>query len=57
LVSKEDLATASALGGIEFNLARAVGPALAGALIAVAGVGTAFTVNAISFVGVVLVIA
>jgi len=57
LVSKDDLATASALGGIEFNLARAVGPALAGALIAVASVGTAFAVNAISFVGVVLVIA
>jgi len=57
LVNKEDLASASALDGIEFNLARAVGPALAGALIAVAGVGTAFTVNAISFVGVVLVIA
>ena len=57
LVNKEDLASATALDGIEFNLARAVGPALAGALIAVAGVGTAFTVNVISFVGVVLVIA
>ena len=30
LVSKDDLAAASALNGIEFNLARAVGPALAG---------------------------
>lgn len=34
LVSKEDLASASALNGIEFNLARAVGPALAGVVIA-----------------------
>src|SRR5215813_12287616 len=37
LVSKEDLASASALNGIEFNFARAVGPALAGIIIAAAG--------------------
>jgi MFS family permease len=41
VVEKEDLATASALNGIEFNFARAVGPALAGVIIALAGVGTA----------------
>src|SRR5579871_6674622 len=40
LVSKDDLPAASALNGIEFNLARAVGPALAGMVIAVAGVST-----------------
>ncbi len=57
LVSKEDLAPASALNGIEFNLARAVGPALAGAVIAAAGVATAFVVNCISFFGVLLVVA
>src|SRR6202162_960541 len=57
LVRKEDLAAASALNGIEFNIARAIGPALAGALIAVAGVGTAFLVNVGSFLGVFLVIA
>jgi MFS family permease len=55
LVGKADLATASALNGIEFNIARAVGPALAGALIAVAGVGAAFTVNVVSFIGVIVV--
>jgi MFS family permease len=38
LVSKDDLAPASTLNGIEFNLARAVGPALAGIVIAAAGV-------------------
>jgi len=32
LVQKEDLPAASALNGIEFNFARAVGPALAGTL-------------------------
>ena len=56
LVGKKDLAAASALNGIEFNFARAVGPALAGALIAVAGVGAAFVVNVISFIGVIGVI-
>jgi MFS family permease len=57
LVAKDDLAAASALNGIEFNLARAVGPALAGAVIAVAGVATAFVANFVSFVGVILVVA
>jgi MFS family permease len=56
LVDKADLASASALNGIEFNIARAVGPALAGALIAVAGVGSAFVLNVLSFVGVIVVI-
>jgi MFS family permease len=57
LVRRADLAAASALNGIEFNLARAVGPALAGALIAVAGVGPAFLVNAVSFAGVIWLVA
>lgn len=57
VVSKDDLAAASALNGIEFNLARAVGPAAAGLVIAVRGVATAFIVNVISFFGVILVVA
>jgi len=57
LVSKDDLAAASALNGIEFNLARAVGPALAGMVIAVAGVATAFVANFLSFFCVILVVA
>ena len=57
LVSKDDLAAASALNGIEFNLARAVGPALAGVVIAAAGVAAAFFVNFVSFFGVILVVA
>jgi MFS family permease len=56
LVSKSDLEAASALNGIEFNLARAIGPALAGVLIAVAGVAAAFVVNVVSFFGVILVV-
>jgi MFS family permease len=57
LVPKEDLPPALALNGIEFNLARAVGPGLAGLVIAVAGIGTAFVLNALSFLGVIGVIA
>src|SRR6202451_626065 len=56
LVQKDDLAAASALNGIEFNFARAVGPALAGLVIAFAGIGAAFVLNAASFVGVILVV-
>src|SRR2546428_11870357 len=57
LVKKEDLPAASALNGIEFNFARAIGPGLAGFVIAAAGVGTAFLLNTVSFVGVIFVIA
>jgi MFS family permease len=57
LVSKDDLPAASALNGIEFNLARAVGPALAGILITATGVATAFVANFLSFFGVFLVVA
>jgi MFS family permease len=56
MVTKEDLAAASTLNGIEFNFARAVGPALAGVIIAVAGVGAAFTLNAVSFAGVIVLV-
>lgn len=57
LVAKEDLEAASALNGIEFNLARAVGPGLAGLLIASFGIATAFVLNAFSFIGVIFVVA
>jgi MFS family permease len=57
LVNKDDLPGALALNGIEFNLARAVGPGLAGVIIAVLGVATAFAFNALSFLGVIVVVA
>jgi MFS family permease len=57
LVDKDDLPTALALNGIEFNLARAVGPGLAGLIIAAVGVATAFALNALSFLGVIFVVA
>jgi MFS family permease len=56
LVKKEDLQAALALNGIEFNLARATGPGLAGVIVAAAGVTFAFVLNAVSFLGVIFVI-
>jgi len=52
LVSKDDLPAALALNGVEFNLARAVGPGLGGLVVAVVGVSAAFGFNAVSFLGV-----
>lgn len=57
ITKREDLQPALALNGIEFNLARAVGPGLAGVIIAVAGIGATFVLNAVSFLGVISVIA
>jgi MFS family permease len=57
LVNQDDLPAAMALNGIEFNLARAVGPGLAGFIIAAVGVAAAFALNAVSFVGVIVVVA
>jgi MFS family permease len=57
LVPKDDLPSASALNGIEFNFARAVGPALAGAVISLWGVGRAFLLNTLSFVAVIYAVA
>jgi MFS family permease len=56
LVDKEELPAALALNGIEFNLARAVGPGLGGFIVASVGVGVAFAFNALSFFGVIAVI-
>ncbi|HET6530472.1 MAG TPA: MFS transporter [Actinoplanes sp.] len=50
LVPRPQLASASALGAISMNLARAVGPAVAGVLIARTGVGVVFALNTLSFV-------
>ncbi|AGL17125.1 MFS transporter [Actinoplanes sp. N902-109] len=50
LVPRPQLASASALGAISMNLARAVGPAVAGVLVARTGVGVVFGLNTLSFV-------
>lgn len=52
LVSREDLPAAVTLASIGFNIARALGPALAGLVMAAAGPAVTFLVNAVSFLGV-----
>ena len=57
LVPRADLPAAVALGGIAFNLARAVGPALGGLTTASTGPGAVFLLNAASFLAVLVVLA
>ncbi len=54
LVPRREFLAASSLGSAQFNLGRVIGPALAGATIAVFGYPVAFLANAISFLAVVL---
>ena len=49
IVPRAQLASASALASISINIARAVGPALAGLVIAAAGAGVVFAVNAATY--------
>lgn len=49
LVPRDQLPAAASLGSITVNLARVIGPALAGILIARAGVGAVFAVDAATF--------
>jgi len=53
IVSSAQHAPAVALNSVGFNVARAVGPALGGIVIAAAGSGVAFLLNAASFFGVI----
>lgn len=56
LVPRHQLPAAVALGGVNINLARAIGPAVAGLLIARLGVGWVFALNTLSFVFIPLVL-
>ena len=56
MVPREDLPAAVTLGSIGFNIARAAGPALAGLVVASAGPAVTFLVNAVSFLGVLVVL-
>jgi MFS family permease len=53
LVPKRDLGSAVVANGVGVNISRAIGPALAGVLVAVWGIGAPFWLNAISNVGVI----
>jgi MFS family permease len=56
LVPQREFGQAVALSSLTFNSGRAIGPALGGALVASAGAGWAFVVNAASFLGVIVVL-
>lgn len=49
LVPRRDLLSAISLNSLQFNAARAVGPAIAGILLATVGATAAFLANALSF--------
>lgn len=55
-VGRQDLPQAVSLNAISFNLARSVGPALGGMLISIWSVSLAFALNAISYLGMIVVL-
>lgn len=56
LVPRSQLVAAISLNSAAINLARSVGPAIGGLLIASAGPGATFALNAVSFFGTILVL-
>jgi MFS family permease len=56
LVPRRELTAAVSLNSVAFNIARAVGPALGGVIVAAAGSWAVFLLNSLSFVGVIFVL-
>lgn len=56
LVPAHQIPSAAALGSMSINLARAIGPAIAGVLVSLSGPTLVFALNAVSFVGIVIVL-
>jgi MFS family permease len=56
LVPREELAAAVALNSVGFNIARAIGPALGGVIMAASSAGVVFLLNALSFLAVIIVL-
>jgi MFS family permease len=56
LVPRAELPAAIAINSVGFNVARAIGPALGGLVVAAISPAAAFLLNAISFVGVLVVL-
>jgi MFS family permease len=56
LVPREQIPAAAALASMAVNAARAIGPAIAGALVSLSGPALVFGLNAVSFVGIVVVL-
>lgn len=56
LVPRAELPTAIALNSAGFNLARAIGPALGGLVVAATGAGVVFLINSLSFIAVIIML-
>jgi MFS family permease len=56
LVPAEDMPSAIALNSIAINASRAIGPAIAGVLVAVEGAWLVFVLNALSYLGILAVL-
>ncbi|EAT08279.1 putative transport transmembrane protein [Sphingomonas sp. SKA58] len=57
MVPRSILPSAVAMNSMGFNLARSVGPALGGVIVAAAGAAAAFVTNAVSYLGLLVVLA
>jgi MFS family permease len=56
MVPRRDIPAATVLNSAGFNVARSVGPAIGGLIVAMAGVATAFVINAMSYVALITVL-
>ena len=56
MVPRAELPGAVALNSMGFNIARSVGPAIGGLIVATAGVATAFGVNALAYIALIVVL-
>jgi MFS family permease len=56
MVPRAELPGAVALNSMGFNIARSVGPAIGGLIVAAAGAATAFAVNALSYIALIVVL-
>lgn len=57
MVPRAKVPAAVALNSLGFNITRSVGPAIGGIVVAAAGAAAAFAANAISYIGLILVLA
>ena len=56
MVPRPVVPSAVAMNSMGFNLARSLGPAIGGVIVAVASAATAFAINAVSYIGLVVVL-
>jgi predicted MFS family arabinose efflux permease len=57
VVAREQIPAASTLSSVSANSAQAIGPAIGGVVVALAGPAAVFGINAISFVGIIIALA